>query len=303
MKWNVPVELSPAEQTIARKLTRTGRFYAFLRSVRSELFDDAFTAELERAYRRPGGRRPLPAAMLATVTLLQAYGQISDAEAVVCAVMDKRWQLVLGTLGEDEAPFSQGVLSQFRARLIETDLDRRLLDRTVELAKQAGGFGWQSLKASLDSSPLLGAGRVEDTWNLIGRALRAVVDCTAAVLEVPAEQVLTEAGLSLLSGSSLKASLDIDWDDPAQKQLALERLLGEVEALRHYVSERMPGSGTAGTTNQAGEAGEAKPSSSQPSPQRQALDTALERLRRVLEQDLEPDPRAVVAARAPSEWV
>ncbi len=289
MKWNVPVELSPAEQVVSSRLARTGRFYAFLRAIRHQLFDEAFTAELERAYRRPGGSRPLPAAMLATVTVLQAYGQISDAEAVVCAVMDKRWQLVLGTLGQgqDEAPFSQGVLSQFRARLIEADLDQRLLDRTVELAKQAGGFGWQALKASLDSSPLLGAGRVEDSWNLIGRALRAVVDCTAAVLEVPAEQVLTEAGLSLLSGTSLKASLDIAWDDAAQKQLALGRLLGEVETLRDYVSRRVS---ALQTTGQAGQADQAKSRSSQPSLQRQALETALERLQQVLEQDLEPDP-------------
>jgi hypothetical protein len=47
--------------------------------------------------------------------------------------------------------------------MVEHDLDRKLLDRTVELAKQREGFGWQKLKVALDSSPLLGAGRVEDT--------------------------------------------------------------------------------------------------------------------------------------------
>ena len=55
-------------------------------------------------------------------------------------------------------------------------------DKTVALAKARGGFGWQHLRAALDSSPLLGAGRVEDTWNLIGRALAT----PAATVPTPA---------------------------------------------------------------------------------------------------------------------
>jgi hypothetical protein len=46
-----------------------------------------------------------------------------------------------------------------------------LLARTVEIAERTGSFGWQHLKAALDSSRLLGAGRVLDPWNLIGHAL------------------------------------------------------------------------------------------------------------------------------------
>jgi hypothetical protein len=72
--------------------------------------------------------------------------------------------------------------------MVAHDLDRKLLDRTVALATETGLFGWQNVKAMLDSSPLLGAGRVEDTWNLIGRALSAVVDCAAAALEKPARR-------------------------------------------------------------------------------------------------------------------
>lgn len=140
-------------------LTRIGKFYVFLREVRHELFDAAFQAELAAAYAVPRGTSPLPPAMLAMVTLLQAYDQVGDADAVVTAQMDRRWQLVLDCLGAEDAPFSQGVLSQFRVRMIEHELDRKLLDRTVELAKRTGKFGWQQLKAALDSSPLLGAGR------------------------------------------------------------------------------------------------------------------------------------------------
>jgi hypothetical protein len=52
--------------------------------------------------------------------------------------MDRRWQLVLDCLGAEEQPFSKGTLAGFRHRLIERDLDRRLAERTVELAARTG---------------------------------------------------------------------------------------------------------------------------------------------------------------------
>src|SRR5262245_37852410 len=236
MRWDVPVELSKSETRVMERLRRSGKFYAFLREIRHELFDEGFQGELEEAYGRTRGTEPLPPALLAMVTLLQAYGKVSDAEAVETAVMDKRWQLVLGCLGVEEAPFSQGVLPKFRQRMVAHDLDRKLLDRTVAIARQTGRFGWQHLQAALDSSPLLGAGRVEDTFNLIGRALSAVVDCAAKSLSIPREGVLRGAKLTLLGGPSIKAALDIDWDDPAQRALALQRLLEEVSRLEVWVA-------------------------------------------------------------------
>jgi hypothetical protein len=181
IRWSCPTALEAEEQALAAALHRIGKFYVFLRTIRAELFDEAFQAELAAIY-QPRGTQPVPPALLAMVVLLQAYDQVGDAEAVITARMDRRWQLVLGTLGHAKAPFSQGVLVRFRERLIAHDLVRRLIDRTVALAQARGGFGWQALRAALDSSPLLGAGRVEDTWNLVGRALRTVVTCAAATL-------------------------------------------------------------------------------------------------------------------------
>jgi hypothetical protein len=283
IRWQVPTELSAAEQAVADKLHRIGTFYVFLREIRATLFDDAFQAQLAAVY-QPRGTAPLPAALLAMVTLLQAYDQVGDAEAVVTAQVDQRWQLVLGCLGATEAPFSQGALVKFRERLIAHDLDQALLDRTVALAKRTNRFGWQALRAALDSSPLLGAGRVEDTWNLIGRALRAVATCAAKSLRIPREQVLRDAGVTLVGASSLKAALDIDWSDPAAQTAALARLLGDVDRLEQWVAAHVP---------------------AETSP---AVAAAITALRRVLTQDLEPDPttgqprlrRGVAVDRMPS---
>ena len=50
MKWDVPEELSEAEQRFVLRLRRGGKFFIFLREIRSRLFDDVFQAELEGAY-------------------------------------------------------------------------------------------------------------------------------------------------------------------------------------------------------------------------------------------------------------
>ena len=117
----------------------------------------------------------------------------------------------------EQPPFSQGTLYNFRMRLIAHDLDKRLLERTVALAEKTGGFGARQLRAVLDSTPLFGAGRVEDTLNLLGHALRKAVGLAAQELDISAEAILEDAGLALVGQSSLKAALDLDWGEPLRE--------------------------------------------------------------------------------------
>jgi hypothetical protein len=218
MHWDVPIELSAQERNVAKRLHRIGKFYVFLREIRHELFDARFEAELAKAYQKPRGTAPLAPALLAMVTLLQAYDQVGDADAVVTASMDKRWQLVLGTLGEEAAPFSQGSLVAVRARLIGQELDRKLVARTVECAKATGKCGWQQRRAALDSSPLIGAGRVEDTWKLLGRAMHQLVVLASQGTGLAPEVIRQKAGVTVLGQASVKAALDCDGDDPQARQ-------------------------------------------------------------------------------------
>jgi Transposase domain (DUF772) len=156
--WNPPVAPSAAEQAVI-KAVRRAKLFVFLRLHRHELFDEQFQSELARAYAdKPKGQPPVPPAQLALATLVQAYTGVSDDEVIEATVMDRRWQLVLDCLGADHAPFSKGTLVGFRKRLIEADLDRRLVERTVALAETTKGFGARALRAALDSSPLQGAG-------------------------------------------------------------------------------------------------------------------------------------------------
>jgi transposase len=152
--WQPPAPLSATEQAVVERIRRA-KLFVFLREHRHELFDAAFQEELGMLYGDGRtGQPPVPPAQLALVTLLQAYTGVSDDEAIEATVMDRRWQLVLDCLDAPRPPFGKGTLVAFRQRLLAKELDRRLVERTVELAERRGGFGPRALRAALDSSPL-----------------------------------------------------------------------------------------------------------------------------------------------------
>jgi hypothetical protein len=204
---------------------------------------------------------------LALATLLQAYCHVGERDAVELTVMDKRWQLVLDGLGAAPPPFSQGTLCNFRMRLLAHDLDKTLLDCTVALAEKTGGFGARQLRAALDSTPLFGAGRVEDTLNLLGHALRKAVGLAAQALGTSAEAVVADAGLTLVGHSSLKAALDLDWGEPRARERALGLVLAEVARWQRWLEQQQT------------LAAEQPP-----------LQEGMETITQILTQDTEPDP-------------
>ncbi len=266
--WSPEIEISDLEKFICSRLKRTGKLFVFLREIRDKLFTHKFQDELNNMYAsHPRGKPPIPPALLAMVTLLQAYEQKSDAAAVEESVFDQRWQMVLGCFGAKKPLFSQGVLVDFRNRLIAYGLDKRLLERTVELAKETGSFGHTNLRIALDSAPLFGAGRVEDTYNLIGHALEIVLECAASISEYNIQEICEQASLKLLGKSSIKRALDIDWNNIVEKNNALNQLISEVESLKNWIHEKLQ--------------------SEKITP---PLQEALALLEQVIEQNIEPDP-------------
>ena len=273
--WNPPIELTPEEQKIAARTRKTRKFFVFLRERRHELLDAAFQAPLAATYSpEPGGNTPVEAGLLALATLLQASCNVGDRDAVALTVMDKRWHMVLDCLDAEQPPFSQSTLCNFRLRLIAHNLDKTLLDRTVALAETTGGFGARQLRAALDSTPLFGAGRVEDTLNLLGHALRKAVDLAAQTQNTVPDTLLEEAGLVLVGHSSLKAALDLDWGEPKAREQALRLVLEEVDRWKRGLEQHQ---GLAGHE----------------SPLKEVMDT----LTQMVTQDTEPDPDGTPGGR------
>jgi hypothetical protein len=153
-------------------------------------------------------------------------------------VMDQRWQMVLDCLGAEHPPCSRGTLFHCRLRLIVHTLEKTFLDRTVALAEQTGGCGARQLRAALDSPPLCGAGRVEDTLTLLGHARRKAVGLAAQARDTSAEGLMADAGLELVGQSSLKAALDLDWGAPTARASALRLVLEEVERWTNWLEQQ-----------------------------------------------------------------
>ncbi len=240
--WQPPIELSQTEQVIMKRVKRA-KLFVFLREHRHEVFNTAFQEELSGLYRdNKRGQPPIPPAQLALAAILQAYTGVSDDEVIEATTMDRRWQLVLDCLDAEEPPFSKGTLIGFRNRLIESQMDRRLIERTLEVARETGAFGSGPLRAALDSSPLWGAGRVEDTYNLLGHALRKALSVIARKPGRGLAEIVTEADASVLGGSSLKAALDRNWDDPGERAEALAVVLATLTTVERWLETKPEGS-------------------------------------------------------------
>ncbi len=235
--WHPAIELSSKEQKVVKRIKKA-KLFIFLREVRRELFDDEFQIELATLFKdSTTGLCPVAPAPLALAIILQAYTGVSDDEMIEALEMDRRWQLVLDCLDCEQPPFSKATLVRFRATLIAKGFDRRLIERTVEMAKKKGGFSSRSLKAALDSSPLWGAAKVEDTYNLLGHALRKALGVIARQQEQELAAVATEAGAQMLTASSLKAALDLDWDDPIAKAQGLAIILQALDQVESWVQQ------------------------------------------------------------------
>jgi hypothetical protein len=153
--------------------------------------------------------------------------------------------MVLDCLGTTTPPFSQGALQAFRERMVEHEMDRVLLERTVALVRAGvltegeGRAVSKAVRVAIDSRPLDGAGRVEDTINLLGHAARSIVRIVSKITERAPEEICRKAGISLLLSPSIKAGLDIDWSDPKQKAMAIEVVERQVSSLQQWVDRHL----------------------------------------------------------------
>jgi len=214
------------------KRIRRAKFCVFLRQHRPTLCADPLQQALLTLYQaQPQGHPPVPPAQLALATLLPAYPQVSDDEVIEATTMDRRWPLVLDGLACDPPPCSKGTLVACRQRLRAQEMDRRLVERTVEIAAARGSFGPRQLRAALESSPLWGAGRVEDTYHLLGHTLRQAVGVIARPQGRGLPEVAVEAGAPLVAGASMQAALALAWDEPSAQPQALTSLLAALHAV------------------------------------------------------------------------
>ncbi|HEV3290010.1 MAG TPA: transposase, partial [Streptosporangiaceae bacterium] len=126
------------------------------------------------------GRPGWPPSRLAVVTVLQMMEDLADRQAAEAVRTRLDWQYLLG-LGLADAGFDHTVLSEFRGRVAEHQLEEAVLDAL--LAKLAAeGLVRAGGKQRTDSAHVIAAVRALHTTELAGESVRAALEALAAAV-------------------------------------------------------------------------------------------------------------------------
>jgi hypothetical protein len=202
---------------------RAGSIYRLLADYGVVLFPDGYFADLYEVSVR--GRPTVPARVVATVMVLQAFEGLSDREATERLEVDLRWQAAAGVDTGAEA-FHPTVLVGQRNRLRASKRPRRLFEDTKVVARQAGVL--KDRARVLDSTPLYDAVATQDTVTQLRASIRKlliVLDNVERGLAGRVRAVLTRDDDYATVGKP-----PCDWDDPAAREALVDELVHDALA-------------------------------------------------------------------------
>ncbi len=191
-------------------------FHARFAQLRSRLLRDEDFAH----WFTPGQGRPsVPPSVVAGAFLLALREGCSDREAEQRMRFDLRWKWALD-LGLDDHGCDHSSLCVFRARLVAHAEEGQLFAEIVRQAGAAGLLPKRTLQV-MDSSPMLGAAAVQDTYKLIRTALHKLVKAHG--------KRLPTALRARLQGYVKTGKPKIDWQDAQARRQELTRLVADAE--------------------------------------------------------------------------
>jgi hypothetical protein len=207
-------------------------FFGRMGSVNDVLFSDD---DLAMMYCPDNGRPSIPPSLLAGVTLLQFFDDVSDAEAVDKMKFDRRWQVALN-LPLDYPGFDPSCLTYFRKRLIANGQERYAFNRFLAVGREAG-FLPDLVTLLTDTTHVKGAGAVQDTYTLLRKGLRKLLK--AAGFHVPGKRQGLSPQTRVLVERYVDqdGKADIDWADPQQRLRQLQVLVEDVETALELAAE------------------------------------------------------------------
>jgi len=200
-----------------------GSVYRLLAEHGVGLFGDDYFADLFK--RSSLGRPTVPARVVATVMLLQAYEGLSDREACDRLTFDLRWKAAAGLTVGAEA-FHPTVLVGMRNRLRASDRPRRLFDDVNTVAAAAGLL--RGRRRVLDSTPLFDAVATQDTVIQLRAAIRKVL--TAADRADPVLAGVVRQALTRDDDYATLGKPPCDWDDPKARDALVDALVRDAQA-------------------------------------------------------------------------
>jgi hypothetical protein len=177
-----------------------------------------------------GGEEPWCPVLKSKLVLIQRYHGWDDRETVQRAKTDLQVKACLGLGLSDGAP-SQPTLVRHRQLMKDLGLHEVYMQRFVDLIK-ALELVEKDEPVAVDTVPIVGAGQVLDTFNLLGAGIRKGLLQLAKVRGQPAEQVATELGLSDYLERSIKGTANIDWHKVEERREFLAKLIQDARRLQ-----------------------------------------------------------------------
>ena len=194
-------------------------FYARLATHGHEIVADE---DFACCYTEGRGRPSIPPSLLMRAVLCQIRDDVSDREAARRAAKDLDWKRALG-IAADEIPFHHTTLAVFRSRLLVNNADEVVLKRTIARAVERGLFR-KKVMAIADSTGVMGAAAVADTFELLRQAINAVVDAAGGPRALPAR-------LRKRARTCKRGKAAIDWSDAAVRRTELGELVSMAKDL------------------------------------------------------------------------
>lgn len=200
-------------------------FFAKFAVARSTLLRDEDFADW---YAKGMGRPSIPPSVVAGAFLLSLREGCSDREAEQRMRFDLRWKWALG-LGLEDRGCDHSSICVFRARLLAHGEEGEFFKSLVQRAVDEGLLSKRAMQV-MDSSPMLGAAAVQDTYKLIRTALHKLVKGHEKSLPTEVRAALKRY---LKTGKA-----DIDWNDKAARQGELQQLVRDAELALQKLPEQ-----------------------------------------------------------------
>jgi len=198
-------------------------FYAKMRDCADKIITDDDFADM---YCLNNGRTSVPPARLTKVLILQNYEDLSDREALENIRFNIKWKYALNVPIDYEG-FDRSLLVYFRARLLVNNKDKMVFKKTLELARKVGLLK-KEVDQVIDSTPMLGAGAVKDTYELLRDGIRKVLSSLD-------KKKKPRINLSLKTYGKNDPKPKINWEDKTERQELLSLLVCDVRKVLSHV--------------------------------------------------------------------
>lgn len=197
-------------------------FYAKMRKFADKIITDDEFADI---YCLNNGRPSVPPARITKVLILENYENLSDREALEMLRFNIKWKYALDVPLDYEG-FDRSLLVYFRARLLINHKEKMIFKKTLELARKAGLLK-KKVDQVIDSTPMLGAGAVKDTYELLRDGIRKILSSLD-------KKTKSKMNLSLKAYGKNDSKPKINWDNRKERRELLSILVSDVrEVLSH----------------------------------------------------------------------